>query len=66
MDTNSFGVPILPSKCHVEFGVLLPCQKWPNLVVNGLVRGVSVPTHFLNDTNILYISHVMCANTWKP
>ena len=35
-------------------------------VVNGLVREVSVPRTFLNDTNILYIFHVMCANTWEP
>ena len=34
-------------------------------VVNGLVCGVSVPSHFLNDTNILYIIHEMCAISWK-
>ena len=34
-------------------------------VVNGLVCGVSESKHFLNDTNIFYLSHVMCANTWK-
>ena len=30
-------------------------------VVNKLIREVSVPRHLLNDTNIFYISHVMCA-----
>ena len=34
-------------------------------VVNQLVNGVSVPRHFLNDTNILYVSHVVRTNTWK-
>ena len=34
-------------------------------VVNGLSRLVSVSRHFLIDTNGLYITHVMCANTWK-
>ena len=34
-------------------------------VVNRLVCIVSVPRHFLNDTNISYITHVMCANTWN-
>ena len=38
---------------------------WRSGVVNGLLRGVLVPRHFLNDTNILYISHLMFANTWK-
>ena len=34
-------------------------------VVNGLSRLVSVSRHFLIDTNGLYITHMMCANTWK-
>ena len=34
-------------------------------VVNQLVHGVSLPRHILNDTNILYITHATCANTWK-
>ena len=38
---------------------------WRSGVVNGLVCGLSVSRHFLNDTNTLYIYHVMCANTWK-
>ena len=38
---------------------------WLSRVVNRPVREVSVPRTFLNDTNIFYISHVMCANTWK-
>ena len=29
------------------------------------VCGLSVPRHFLNDTNILYITNAICANTWK-
>ena len=31
--------------------------------VNGLVRRVSVPRHFLNDTNTLYITNAMYTNT---
>ena len=33
--------------------------------VNGLVRGVSVWRHFLNDTHLFHTSHVMCKNIWK-
>ena len=33
--------------------------------VNGLVCGVSVPRHFLSDTNILYVINAMATNTWK-
>ena len=35
------------------------------MVVNGLICGVSVPRHFLNDTNILYITNAMYTNIWK-
>ena len=38
---------------------------WAFWVGNRLVLGVSVPRHFLNDTNIFYTSHVMRVNTWK-
>ena len=34
-------------------------------VVNGLICGVSVSRDFLDDTNILYITHTTCVNTWK-
>ena len=38
---------------------------WRSGVGKILVLGVSVSRHFLNDTNLFYIFHVMCANTWK-
>ena len=56
MDPNFFENHIVPSEWHVEVGVRLTCQKWPNLGVNGLIHGISVPRHLLNDTNILYIT----------
>ena len=34
-------------------------------VVNGLICGISVPRHFTKNTNILYITNVVCENTWK-
>ena len=33
------------------------------VVVKGLARRVSVPRHFLNDANVLYITYAMCTNT---
>ena len=33
-------------------------------MINGLVCEVSQLRHLLNNTNIFYIFHVMCANTW--
>lgn len=35
------------------------------VVINGLVCGISVSRHFLNDTNKIHVSYVMCANVWK-
>ena len=34
-------------------------------MVNGLICRVSLPGHFLNDTNLIYISHLMCALMWS-
>ena len=34
-------------------------------VVMGLVLGISVSMHFLNNTNTLYITNTMCANLWS-
>ena len=33
--------------------------------VNGLFCGVLVPRYFLNNKQVFYIYHMMCANTWK-
>ena len=52
------------SLTFLRFGVS-ELDFWRSGVVNGLIHGVSVPRHFLNDQNILYIINAMYTNTWK-
>ena len=42
----------------------LRAKIWVFWMINGLVCEVSQLRHLLNNTNIFYIFHVMCANTW--
>ena len=49
---------------YLRFGVS-ELDFWRSGVVNGLVHGVLVPEHFLNDTNILYITNEMYTDTWE-
>ena len=52
------------SLTFIRFGVSeLDFRRY--MVVNGLIRGVLVPSHFLNNTNILYITNAMYTNIWK-
>ena len=55
----SFFLPNVPAFSGVIAGF------WAFGVVIRLVCRVSVPGHFLNDTNIFYIFHVIYAITWK-
>ena len=54
---------LLYSLRYLRFGVSALDYRCSG-VGNRLVCGVSVPRHFLNDTNMLHITNKMYINTW--
>ena len=66
LNENLFGVALISIYSQTYLRVVVSEQDfWLSWVVNGLVCEVSVRRTFLNDTNLFYISNVMCAITWK-
>ena len=63
-DVIEVALILFYSLSYLRFGVLELDFRHSG-VVNGLVRGVSVSRHFLNEIKNLYITNVMYTNTWK-
>ena len=62
--TIEVALILLHNRTYLRLGVS-ELEVGRSGVVNGLVCELSVPRHFLNDTDILYINLAMCAITWK-